>query len=107
MRGAIDHGNLTEALASASEMEHISLVEALELCLPIGEKQPAKNERAALRWHARHCAESGHVRGNRVQVVLGLLLMIPGERGRESATALAHLMGEGQVQDRAAGVLLS
>ena len=32
-RRALDHGNITEALPAASEMEHLGLVEALELCL--------------------------------------------------------------------------
>jgi hypothetical protein len=31
-RRALDRGNVTEALSSASELEHVGLTEALELC---------------------------------------------------------------------------
>ncbi len=106
LRRALDRGNLTEALSSASEMEHVGLIEALELCLLIAEKEPARYERAALRWHARYCAEAGHVAGDQAQAVLSLLLLIPGRRGSESAAALAHLVSQGQVQQQAGEVLL-
>jgi hypothetical protein len=46
---ALDRGNVIEALSSASELEHVGLAEALELCLLLTE-QPARFERAALRW---------------------------------------------------------
>jgi hypothetical protein len=57
-RRALDRGNVTEALSSASELEHVGLSEALELCLLIGDKQPSKFDRAALRWHGRLCREA-------------------------------------------------
>ncbi len=106
LRRALDHGNLVEALSAASEMEHVGLVEALELCLLIAEKKPAKSERAVLRWNARYCAETGNVTGGQAQAVLSLLLLIAGKRARESAAALAHLMVAGQAQLRAGEVLL-
>jgi hypothetical protein len=36
-RRALDRGNVTEALSSASELEHVGLDEALELCLLLRE----------------------------------------------------------------------
>jgi hypothetical protein len=56
-RRALDRGNVTEALSSASELEHVGLNEALELCLLLRDKAPERFSRAALRWHARLCRE--------------------------------------------------
>jgi hypothetical protein len=42
LRRALDHGNLTEALSAASEMEHVGLVESLELCLLILDREPRR-----------------------------------------------------------------
>ena len=58
LRRALDHGNLTEALSAASEMEHVGLVEALELCLLLCDQAPEKYGRAALRWHGGYCRET-------------------------------------------------
>lgn len=41
LRRALDHGNLTEALSAASELERVGLVEALELCLLLCDRAPA------------------------------------------------------------------
>ena len=57
LRRALDHGNLTEALSAASELEHVGLVEALELCLLLWDQAPEKYGSAALRWHGRYCRE--------------------------------------------------
>jgi hypothetical protein len=40
-RQALDRGNVLEALSSASELEHVGLAEALELCLLLRDKEPA------------------------------------------------------------------
>jgi hypothetical protein len=47
-----------EALASASELEHVGLVEALELMLLVCRQEPKRFPRAALRWHGRYCHET-------------------------------------------------
>jgi hypothetical protein len=47
------------------------LTDAFELCLLLAEKEPARYERAALRWHARYCAETRGVGVGDAQVVLG------------------------------------
>jgi hypothetical protein len=51
LRRALDHGNVTDALSAASELQHVSLAEALELCLVLRDKAPERYPRAALRWH--------------------------------------------------------
>ena len=57
-RRALDRGNVTEALSAASELQHVGLSEALELCLLIRDKAPHRYDRAALRWHGRLAGKS-------------------------------------------------
>jgi hypothetical protein len=52
-RRALDRGNVTEALSSASELEHVGLNEPLELCLLLRDKSAPTFPRAALRWYSR------------------------------------------------------
>jgi hypothetical protein len=44
-RQALDRENVTEALWSASELEHVGLTEALELCLLLRAKAPETKKR--------------------------------------------------------------
>jgi hypothetical protein len=57
-RRALDRGNVTEALSSAAELEHVGLAEALELCLLLADKAPQRFGRAAVRRHGRFCREA-------------------------------------------------
>ena len=50
---AIERGNLLVAEMAAREVGSLTLVEALELVCLYAEHEPAKFERAALRWHGR------------------------------------------------------
>src|SRR5688572_25338810 len=59
--GGPDRGNVIEALSSASELEHVGLAEALELCLLLADKEPQRFGRAAVRWHGRFCREANVV----------------------------------------------
>jgi hypothetical protein len=54
---ALDRGNLTEVLSAGSDLEHIGLTEALELCVLLRDKAPDRYGPAALRWHGRFCRE--------------------------------------------------
>jgi hypothetical protein len=90
-RRALDRGNVTEALSSASELEHVGLSEALELCLLLT-KQPAHFERAALRWHGRFCREAKEVTFDEALAVLSLLGAMGGPRAKLAASALAELL---------------
>jgi hypothetical protein len=81
---------VTDALSSASELEHVSLSEALELCLLL--TQPARFERAALRWHGRYCRETRDVTFDEGVAVLVLLGAMRGPRARLAASALADLL---------------
>lgn len=90
-RRALDRGNVTEALSAASELQHVGLAEALEVCLLLREKSPEKFPRAALRWHARFCREA-RVDFDDAQTVLAALALLAGERKRNAALALAELL---------------
>jgi hypothetical protein len=57
-RRALDRGNATEALSAASELEHVGLAEALELCLLLADREPQRFGWAAVRWHGRFCREA-------------------------------------------------
>jgi hypothetical protein len=46
------------SLATAAELPQVALPEALAICLLLLEKDPARFELAALRWHARLCREA-------------------------------------------------
>lgn len=90
-RRALDRGNVTEAFSSASELEHVGLTEALELCLLLADKAPERFGRAALRWHGRFCREVD-VSLEEAQAVLAALVLLAGERKRNAAYALADLL---------------
>jgi hypothetical protein len=53
----LDRKNVTEALSAASELQHVGLGNALELCLLLRDKTPERYPRGALRWHGRLCRE--------------------------------------------------
>jgi hypothetical protein len=91
LRRALDRGNVTEALSSASELEYVGLNEALELCLLLRDKAPEKFPRAALRWHGRLCREVD-VSLEEAQAVLAALGLLAGERKETAAYALAELL---------------
>jgi hypothetical protein len=90
-RRALDRGNLAEALSSAAELEQVGLAEALELCLLVRDREPARYSRAALRWHGRYCREVD-VSFEEAQVVLAALVLLAGDRTRNAAFTLAELL---------------
>jgi hypothetical protein len=90
-RRALDRRNATEALSAASELPHVGLAEALELCLLLRDKDPERYPRAALRWHARYCREYP-VELDEGQAVLAILAALAGQRKRNAAFALAELI---------------
>jgi hypothetical protein len=90
-RRALDRQNVTEALSAASELPHVGLAEALELCLLLRDKASDRYPRAALRWHARLCREVD-VSLEEAQAVLAALVLLAGERKGNAASALAELL---------------
>jgi hypothetical protein len=91
----LDHGNVTEALSAAGELEHVGLVEALELCLLLCDRAPEKYGRAALRWHGRYCREVLDVTLEEAQAVLATLALLPTLRERGASALSACSTGVG------------
>jgi hypothetical protein len=92
-RRALDRQNVTEALSAASELPHVGLSEALELCLLLRDKAPERYPRAALRWHGRLCREVD-VSLEEAQAILAALVVMAGERKGNAAFALADLLSQ-------------
>jgi hypothetical protein len=90
-RRALDRGNVTEALSSASELESVGLTEALELCLLLRDKAPERFPRAALRWHGRLCRDVDLSLAE-AQATLAALVLLAGDRKSNAALALADLL---------------
>jgi hypothetical protein len=105
-RRALDRGNDTDALSTATEREHIWLTEALELCLLLVES-PDRFGRAALRWHGRYCREIRDVDLDEGLAVLATLGALRGPRSKLAAYALAELLGERRGLERAGEILVA
>jgi hypothetical protein len=70
---AIERGNVVLAEMTARELGRLTLEEALSLLVLYAEKEPAKYERAALRWFSRYVTEGNAVSLLRAQVALAAL----------------------------------
>jgi hypothetical protein len=103
-RRALDRGSVTEALSAASELQFVSLTEALELTLLLADGDLEKYNRAALRWHARFLQETKNLDLRESLAVLALLAAIPANR--LAATALAELLSRRRSCERIADALV-
>jgi hypothetical protein len=92
-RRALERRNLPSAWAAASELQVVSLADALALCLLVRDREPAKFTRLALRWHARFCAEMPDVTLETGRLVIELLAAITGPEAIPIARALRELIG--------------
>jgi hypothetical protein len=92
-RRALDRRNLPSAWAAATELQVVSLADALALCLLVRDREPAKFTRLALRWHARFCAETPVVDLETGRLVLDLLTALGGADAVPVARALRELIG--------------
>jgi hypothetical protein len=81
-----------EALASAGELEHVGIVEALELCLLVLDRAPRRYPRAALRWHGRYCQDHKDVALEESVVTLAAHAALPSACGKTAARALAEML---------------
>jgi hypothetical protein len=96
-RRALDSHNATVALATATELDFVSLPDALELVLLLVD-DPRRFRRAALRWHARYCAEVPDVGFEEAHAVLACLAGLAGRRPKAAAAALAELVGRRELR---------
>jgi hypothetical protein len=91
LRRAIDSRNVTVAFATATELDFVSLPDALELVL-LAVDDPGRFRRAALRWHSRYCAEVPDVALEEAHAVLACLAGLVGRQPKPAAAALAELV---------------
>jgi hypothetical protein len=90
-RRALDSHDATVALATATELDFVSLPDALELVLLLVD-DPGRFRRAALRWHARYCGEVPDVGFEEAHAVLACLAGLAGRRPKAAAGALSELV---------------
>lgn len=89
---ALERRNLPSAWAAATELQVVSLSDALALCLLVRDREPAKFARLALRWHARFSAETPGVELETGRLILDLLAAIGGDKPIPVARALRELI---------------
>jgi hypothetical protein len=89
-RRAIERGNVTMADATAREFA-LNLEEALQLVLLYAAYEPAKVERAALRWFARYLDEGKEVSLLRAQLALAALADLRGGQPDQAVKLLSDL----------------
>ena len=68
---AVERRNLLSAEAAARELGRLSLADALDFLLLLSEKDPARFDPAAARWHARFVLEGKRLRLADSQLLLG------------------------------------
>lgn len=68
---AIERRNLLSAEAAARELGRLSLADALDFLLLLSEKDPARFDPAAARWHARFVLEARRLPLADSQLLLG------------------------------------
>ena len=83
-RRAVTTGNPTLVTAAALELGRLSLADALAVCLVFCDHDPARFERAAVRWLGRFCCET---RGLTVADAQFVLVLLPALRGPAAAAA--------------------
>jgi hypothetical protein len=87
-RRAIASGNVVIAELAAREFA-LSLEEALQLVLLYAAYEPAKLERAALRWFRRYLDEGKNVTVMNAQIVLAALAALGGPSHDAAASVIA------------------
>ena len=80
-RRALDAGNELMVLATARELPHIALDDALRICLVLRGGDRARYDRAAVRWLGRFALEAREVTINDLRVAAGALDALPEHPG--------------------------
>jgi hypothetical protein len=91
-RRALDSGNLTLIRSAAAELPHVSLEDALRVCLAVRKSEPETYERAVVRWLGRFCLERRDVTLAAVRVATEALERLP-RAPDESLATLRWLVG--------------
>lgn len=103
LKRAIARGNPTIAMATAAELPRVPLEDALALCLLLLDREPARYEAAAVRWHSRFCREVRPSLAD-AQLALAALHALAGS-GADTAAQCLLSLSERAAQDECAEVL--
>ncbi len=103
-RKALATGNPLIATSAALEAGRLGLADALALTLLYRDQDPARYERAAVRWHSRFCSEARNVTHEDAQLALAALAALRGARPESCARALIGVF-DGLVMTREARVV--
>jgi hypothetical protein len=90
-RRGLRNRNLPFAESAARQLGQLSVEDALDYCCLLAERDPARYERAALRWHARLVAEAEGMTLLRAQIALATLKALP-RSSRVARDVLAGLV---------------
>jgi hypothetical protein len=93
-RRALATGNALIASSAALEAGRLGLADALALTLLYRDQDPARYERAAVRWHSRFCAEARNVTPEDAQLAPAALGSLRGARPESGARALVALFDQ-------------
>lgn len=85
-RRALNTGNLNLIRATAAELPHIGLRDALEICLLVRDQDLERFERAAVRWLGRFALEAREVTIDAVQIAARALDAMPSQPERAMET---------------------
>lgn len=88
-RRALERKNVASAWAAATELAHVSLPDALALCLLLRDREPHRYQRAAVRWLGRYCLENEVTVGEAALVAAHLATL-----DREATVATARSLAE-------------
>ena len=73
---ALETGNPLLVRSAAAELPHVSLADALAICLVLLDREPELYGRAAARWTARYCLEVRGVALEEAVAVLGAMALL-------------------------------
>lgn len=90
-RRALERRNVAAAWAAATELAHVSLADALALCLLLRAREPHRYPPAALRWLGRFCLEEKGVRLDEAMLVVSHLVAVAGEGAPAATISLSAL----------------
>ena len=91
LKRAIERGNIVAAEASAREIGHLTLEEALRLLFLYAEKDPVRYERAALRWLDLYLEKGKAVTRLEVQLAASALAELRAAECERAAKLLVEL----------------
>jgi hypothetical protein len=97
---ALASGNPTLVVAAAAELGRLSLGDALAVTLVFLPQDPARYERACVRWHARWCLEA-RPRADEAGLALAALRALPGPARHAAGEALLELLERRGIRDAA------